>query len=94
MTAHCARPLKTGWAQALSSAISRAVKGSLAPEAGAALSAYLNVKSDLGHTLKRCGSGRELIEWGFELDVEIASELNVSECAPTLVDNAYINQPI
>jgi 2-phosphosulfolactate phosphatase len=44
--------------------------------------------------LKQCGSGRELIERGFEQDVEIASELDVSESAPTLVDGAYINQPI
>lgn len=65
--------------------------GSLAPEARAALSAYLNVKSDLGHTLKQCGSGRELIERGFERDVEIASELDISDCAPTLVDGAYID---
>jgi 2-phosphosulfolactate phosphatase len=70
------------------------LKGSLAPEARAALSAYLNVKLDLKHMLKQCGSGRELIERGFEQDVEIASELDVSESAPTLVDGAYINQPI
>jgi 2-phosphosulfolactate phosphatase len=86
------RPAFEDWVGA--GAVISHLKGSLAPEAGAALSAYLNVKSDLGHTLKRCGSGRELIERGFELDVEIASELNVSECAPTLVDNAYINQPL
>jgi len=66
------------------------LKGSLAPEAGAALSAYLNVKPDLKQMLKQCGSGRELIERGFEQDVEIASELDVSECAPTLVDGAYV----
>jgi phosphosulfolactate phosphohydrolase-like enzyme len=54
--------------------------------------AYLNIKSDLGQALKQCGSGRELIESGFEQDVEIASELDISECAPTLVDNAYINR--
>jgi 2-phosphosulfolactate phosphatase len=63
-----------------------------APEARAALSAYLNVKPDLKHMLKQCGSGRELIERGFEQDVEIASELDVSGCAPTLMDGAYINR--
>jgi 2-phosphosulfolactate phosphatase len=84
------RPAFEDWVGA--GAVISHLKGSLAPEAGAALSAYLNVKSDLGHTLKQCGSGRELIERGFELDVEIASELNVSECAPTLVDGAYTNQ--
>jgi 2-phosphosulfolactate phosphatase len=86
------RPAFEDWVGA--GAVISHLKGSLAPEAGAALSAYLNVKPDLKHMLKQCGSGRELIERGFEQDVEIASELNVSECAPTLVDKAYINQPI
>jgi 2-phosphosulfolactate phosphatase len=86
------RPAFEDWVGA--GAIVSHLKGSLAPEAGAALSAYLNVKRDLKHALKQCGSGRELIERGFEQDVEIASELDVSGCAPTLVDNAYINRPI
>jgi 2-phosphosulfolactate phosphatase len=86
------RPAFEDWVGA--GAIISHLKGSLAPEAGAALSAYLNVKLDLKHMLKQCGSSRELIERGFEQDVEIASELDISECAPTLVDGAYINQPI
>jgi 2-phosphosulfolactate phosphatase len=68
------------------------LKGSLAPEARGALSAYLSAKPDLKHMLKQCGSGRELIERGFEQDVEIASELDVSGCAPTLADGAYISR--
>jgi 2-phosphosulfolactate phosphatase len=84
------RPAFEDWIGA--GAIISHLKGSLAPEAEAALSAYLNVKSDLGRILKECGSGRELIERGFERDVEIASELDISECAPTLVEGAYINQ--
>jgi 2-phosphosulfolactate phosphatase len=86
------RPAFEDWVCA--GAVISHLKGGLSPEARAALSAYYNVKSDLGNVLKRCGSGRELIERGFEHDVEIASELDVSECAPTLVDNAYINQSI
>jgi 2-phosphosulfolactate phosphatase len=84
------RPAFEDWVGA--GAVISHLNGSLALEAGAALSAYLNIKSDLGHTLKRCGSGRELIERGFEQDVEIASELDVSECAPTLVEGAYVNK--
>jgi 2-phosphosulfolactate phosphatase len=83
------RPAFEDWVGA--GAIISNLKGSLAPEARAALSAYLNLKHDLSRTLKQCGSGRELIERGFEQDVEIASELDVSGCAPTLVDNAYLN---
>jgi 2-phosphosulfolactate phosphatase len=86
------RPAFEDWVGA--GAIISHLKGSLSPEARAALSAYLNVKPDLKHMLKQCGSGRELIARGFELDVEIASELDVSGCAPTLVDNAYLNQTI
>jgi hypothetical protein len=40
--------------------------------------------------LKQCSSGKELIERGFEEDVVLASALDVSGCAPTLVDGAYV----
>src|SRR5262249_14162707 len=83
------RPAFEDWICA--GAIISHLAGDLSPEAGSALAAYLNVKSQLRHSLMQCGSGRELIERGFESDVEIASELDVSECAPTLVDNAYID---
>jgi 2-phosphosulfolactate phosphatase len=86
------RPAFEDWVGA--GAVISHLKGSLAPEARAALSAYLNVKLDLKQMLKQCGSGHELIGRGFEQDVEIASELDISECAPTFVDGAYINQPI
>jgi 2-phosphosulfolactate phosphatase len=86
------RPAFEDWVGA--GAVISHLKGSLAPEARAALSAFLNVKPDLKHMLKQCGSGRELIERGFEQDVKIASELDVSGCAPTLVDSAYLNQTI
>jgi 2-phosphosulfolactate phosphatase len=84
------RPALEDWVGA--GAVISHLKGSLAPEASAALSAYLSVKPDLKHMLKQCGSGRELIARGYEQDVDIASELDVSGCAPTLVDSAYLNQ--
>ncbi len=86
------RPAFEDWVCA--GAVISHLNGNLSPEAGAALSAYLNVKSDLRNMLKQCGSGRELIERGFERDVEMASELDISECAPTLVNNAYISQSV
>jgi len=86
------RPAFEDWICA--GAIISHLEGNLSPEAMAAQSAFLNSRSHLRHTLKQCGSGRELIERGFERDVEIASELDVSECAPTLVGNAYVNQEI
>ena len=65
--------------------------GSLSPEAQAAATAYRNFQHSLECLIKQCGSGKELIERGFEQDVELAAELNVSDCVPTLVDRAYIN---
>jgi len=86
------RPSLEDWVGA--GAIISHLEGNLSPEAKAALSAYLTIKPDLRHALKQCGSGRELIERGFERDVEIASELDISGCAPTLVGGAYINRPV
>jgi 2-phosphosulfolactate phosphatase len=63
--------------------------GTRSPEAEAAAAAFLAAKSDLGARLRLCGSGRELIERGFEEDVALASALDVSACAPMLVDGAY-----
>src|SRR5262249_22372821 len=86
------RPAFEDWVCA--GAIISHLEGDWSPEARAAQSAFLNARSDLRHMIKRCGSGRELIERGFERDLEIASALDVSECAPTLVGNAYVNQEI
>jgi 2-phosphosulfolactate phosphatase len=66
--------------------------GNCSPEAYAAKSAYLATKGDLTNLLLRCGSGKELIERGFKEDVLLASQLNVSDCVPTLEDGAYIAQ--
>ena len=63
--------------------------GSLSPEAQAAASMFQSAKPNLKTLLKQCGSGKELIERGFERDVDLAAELDVSECVPVLVDGAY-----
>lgn len=68
------------------------LKGSLSPEAQAAAIAFRGVQQSLTCLLKQCGSGKELIERGFERDVELAAELNISNCVPTLVDKVYMNQ--
>lgn len=65
--------------------------GSLSPEAQTAAIAYRNFQDSLEDLIKQCGSGKELVERGFEQDVELAAELNVSDCVPTLIDKAYIN---
>lgn len=63
--------------------------GSLSPEAMAAVAAFEAAKSDLRNLVRRCGSGRELIERGFPEDVDLAAQLDISESAPTLVHDAF-----
>jgi 2-phosphosulfolactate phosphatase len=72
-------------------AIINYLEGNLSPEAQVASLAYQGVRESLGCLLKQCGSGRELIELGFEHDIELAAEVNVSDCVPTLVNKFYVN---
>ncbi|OUL33525.1 hypothetical protein BV372_16060 [Nostoc sp. T09] len=65
--------------------------GSLSPEAETARAAFHSFKNDLLAYLKKCSSGKELIAKGYELDVELAAALNVSDCVPLFTENAYIN---
>lgn len=65
--------------------------GSLSPEAQLAVAAYRGVRQSLECLVKQCGSGQELIERGFEQDIDLALEINVSSCVPTLVNGAYVN---
>lgn len=67
------------------------LKGSLSPKAELALAAYQCIAQNLESFLKDCGSGQELIQRGFKQDVELAAELNISDCVLTLMDRAYIN---
>jgi phosphosulfolactate phosphohydrolase-like enzyme len=39
--------------------------------------------------LEKCSSGKELIEKGFESDVELSAAFNISDCVPLFGDNAY-----
>jgi 2-phosphosulfolactate phosphatase len=60
------------------------------PEAEAAEAVYAHNWDQLYWCLETCSSGRELIGRGFLDDVELAADLNASECAPGLVDGAYV----
>ncbi|MBD1832192.1 2-phosphosulfolactate phosphatase [Cyanobacteria bacterium FACHB-472] len=73
-------------------AIASYLKGSLSPEAQTAIAAYRSVQPNLKSLLQQCSSGRELIEKGFEQDVDLAAELDVSDRIPTLVDRAYTHR--
>jgi 2-phosphosulfolactate phosphatase len=64
--------------------------GKASPEASAALGAWNAAKDDLAAFLESCASGRELIERGFEEDVEIAAKLDVSATVPVLRQRAFV----
>lgn len=63
--------------------------GRRSPEAETAVAGFRSAQADLLDTLSRCGSGKELIGRGFAEDVQLASQFNVSDTAPLLVDGAY-----
>jgi 2-phosphosulfolactate phosphatase len=66
--------------------------GSLSPESKTALTIFENSKINLTEEIKKCSSGKELIDRGFDKDILLACELNTSDNVPVLTDNAYIGQ--
>jgi 2-phosphosulfolactate phosphatase len=64
--------------------------GTPSPEAELAIAAFARFRDDLGGTLSRCGSGKELIERGFPLDVQLAAEYAVSPIAPRLTEGQFV----
>lgn len=83
------RPAFEDWIGA--GAVINYLNGNLSPEAQLAVAAYQGSLA-LEPLMKRCSSGRELIERGFEQDVNLALAINVSDCVPTLLNGAYVNQ--
>ena len=70
-------------------AILRALPGSRSPEAASAVAAFEALRGAVADTLARSSSGRELIERGFESDVEIAAQLDVSDVVPRFDGRAF-----
>jgi 2-phosphosulfolactate phosphatase len=62
------------------------------PGAIAAAGAYREVESRIKESLRKCQSGRELIEMGFGQDVEFASDANSSHATPRLLKGEYVNE--
>jgi 2-phosphosulfolactate phosphatase len=65
------------------------LSGRRSPEAEVALTAFRGAEPNLLEILLGCGSGKELIDRGFEEDVMLAGRLNVSGVAPWLDDAEY-----
>ena len=70
-------------------AIIRHLAGTRSPEAQATVAAFAAAAPQLAALLHQCSSGKELVELGFAPDVELACQLDVSDCAPILRDGAY-----
>jgi 2-phosphosulfolactate phosphatase len=71
-------------------AIIECLIGRQSPEAIMAVAAFRGVGAEIGQWLRQCSSGKELIRRGFESDVVLASRQNASDCAPVLVNDAYV----
>lgn len=72
-------------------AIIHGLSGKKSPEAQLAESAFLSTQHALLDTLYACGSGIQLIEQGYESDVMIAGELNISQAVPIMnAEGAYV----
>ncbi|MFI8323937.1 2-phosphosulfolactate phosphatase [Streptomyces sp. NPDC085529] len=65
---------------------------SLTPEATAAATLWAATEDPVA-ALHGCDSGRELYEYGYPQDVEVAAELDASTTVPVLVDGAFQEAP-
>lgn len=70
-------------------AIIDALDDALGAEAKVARDAYRSARSNLADLIRDSVSGRELIDRGFAVDVDLALEVGVSGTAPRLYDDAY-----
>lgn len=76
------RPALEDWIGA--GAIIASLAGEKSPEAEAAEHIFTSVADRLPETLRSIGSGRELVERGFDEDVSIAARYDVSDSVPVL----------
>lgn len=65
----------------------------LSIEARTALAAYLGVEDDVREAMHQCVSGRELVERGFGVDVDIAAQVNASRVVPVLRGESFVQAP-
>ncbi|MEP7376640.1 MAG: 2-phosphosulfolactate phosphatase [Chitinophagaceae bacterium] len=68
------------------------LKGSLSPESKSSLAVFNSSKSQILTEVKKCSSGKELIERGFVQDLELACDLNTSINVPILKEGHYVGQ--
>lgn len=66
-------------------------RGTKSPEAQTAEAAFRAVESELDAVLQECASGFELVSRGYGHDIAPCAALNISDCAPELIDGCYRN---
>jgi 2-phosphosulfolactate phosphatase len=71
-------------------AIIHHLDGKRSPESEAAVGAYQHSMSNLTAFLRNCASGKELTVLGFEDDLPIIAERDVSDCVPRLQNGTYM----
>lgn len=71
-------------------AIIEALEGEMTPEARVARDAWRGARGELDALIRDCESGRELIDRGFAVDVDLALERDASAVAPVLREGAYV----
>lgn len=72
-------------------AILRHLAGAASPEARAGIAMFEGLAERVEAVLFEGASGRELADNGYAEDVRLASELDVSDAVPRLVDQAYVD---
>ena len=81
------RPALEDWLGA--GAIISNLPGSWFPEATAAVSAFETQRTELLQAMKTCPSGVELLDGGYDEDVELAGQLDSSTAVPQFDPPAY-----
>jgi 2-phosphosulfolactate phosphatase len=81
------RPAIEDWLGA--GAIIAALAGQVNAEAELAAQAYRAMRSQLGKVIRESISGRELIDGGYEADVELALKFDAASIAPIMRNGAY-----
>lgn len=70
--------------------VARLTDRSQSPEAMAAGALFRAAETNLSHLLRQSVSGRELAAIGFDEDIRLAAELDVSSAVPVLRDGAFV----
>jgi 2-phosphosulfolactate phosphatase len=82
------RPSLEDWIGA--GAILGRLPGSRSPEADAAVALFERYRETLEDTLSQCASGREMMARGQMNDIALATDMDVSRCAPRFDGIAFV----